>query len=235
MIYMIDMYIHMKKPLILKAYNKIRIAIAIISHSLSEKRNIFKASWWSKLSNITGCFTAYIGGHSPTVELDTAIWFRLWSGPLQGVSGTCGTTPNSPDTCHCFLQNKSGYGVLACRPDTNLNYEITMLFSCTGINKSQQSYYQEKSLPTFLKLQSRQMGTRLVSCQIFEYQKPHHFIVISQVNASNFYYQHVLYNCQGKFNNFRFTSAMFCQSKHFSIRKAVLFFSITLYDMMKYF
>ena len=52
------------KTLILKAYNKIRRATDIISHSLSERRSIFYTSWWSKLSNGTGCFTACIGVHS---------------------------------------------------------------------------------------------------------------------------------------------------------------------------
>ena len=43
----------------LKAYNKIR-ATNIISHSLPERRSIFDASHWLKLSNVTGCFTACI-------------------------------------------------------------------------------------------------------------------------------------------------------------------------------
>ena len=67
---------------ILKAYNKIRSATDIISHNLSERRSTFNASRWSKISNITLCFTAYIGAHSPAVELDIAIRFRLQTGLL---------------------------------------------------------------------------------------------------------------------------------------------------------
>ena len=56
-------------------------ATDIISYSSSERRSIFIASWWLKLSNVTGCI-ACIGGHSPAIELDNPIWFRLQSGPL---------------------------------------------------------------------------------------------------------------------------------------------------------
>ena len=63
----------------LKAYNKMKRATNIVSHSSSERRSIFNASRWSKLSIVTGCFT---GAHSPAVELDSMIRFRLRSGPL---------------------------------------------------------------------------------------------------------------------------------------------------------
>ena len=71
-----------EKTLSLKAYNNIRRATDIISHSSSERRSIFNASQWSKPSNVSGCFIACIEAHSPGVELDNAIRFRLWSGPL---------------------------------------------------------------------------------------------------------------------------------------------------------
>ena len=89
----INIYI-CKKTLTLKAYNKIRRATDIISHSLSERRSTFNASKWSKLSNVTGCFTACIG--VLTVDLDNAIWFRLQSGPIHGLSETCDTAPIGP-------------------------------------------------------------------------------------------------------------------------------------------
>ena len=53
--------------------------------------------------------------------------------------------------------------------DTDLNYGMTVFFIRTGSTESQQSYYLEKNLPTFLKVQNRQLGTRLVSGYIFEY------------------------------------------------------------------
>ena len=46
-------------------------------YTSSEKRSIFIASWWSKLSNVTGFFTACVGALSPAVELNNAIRFRL--------------------------------------------------------------------------------------------------------------------------------------------------------------
>lgn len=60
------------------------------------------------LFNVTGCFTAWIGLQSPTVELDNAIRFRLLSGSPQGMLETRGTAQNSPaisfivsfKTCH---------------------------------------------------------------------------------------------------------------------------------------
>ena len=63
-----------EKTLTLKAYNKIERATDIINYSLSEKRSIFNASQLLKFSNVTGCFTACIGVHSPAVE-----WIT-WSG-----------------------------------------------------------------------------------------------------------------------------------------------------------
>ena len=81
--------------LTLKAYIKMRRAADIINHSSSERRSIFNTSLWSKLSNVTGCFTVCIDVHSPAVELENAIQFRLWSGPLLGLLGTCSTAPNT--------------------------------------------------------------------------------------------------------------------------------------------
>ena len=62
-----------------KAYNRIRRTTDIISHSSSVDVN---ASRLSNLSNVTGYFSACAGAHSPAVELDNAIRFRLWSGPF---------------------------------------------------------------------------------------------------------------------------------------------------------
>ena len=59
-----NIYIY-KKTFTLKAYNKIRKATDIISHSSSEKRSIFNASRQSKLSNVTGSFTTCKDAHSP--------------------------------------------------------------------------------------------------------------------------------------------------------------------------
>ena len=56
----------------------------LISHSSSERRSIFNTSRWSKLTNVTGCFTARIGAQSSAVELENAIPFRRWSDPLKG-------------------------------------------------------------------------------------------------------------------------------------------------------
>ena len=92
--FMIHIYI-CNSILTLKAYNKMRRAADIINHSSSERRSIFNTSVWSKLSNVTGCFTVCIGVHSPAVELENAIQFRLWSGPLLGLLGTCSTAPNT--------------------------------------------------------------------------------------------------------------------------------------------
>ena len=80
----------------LKAYNKMRRATDIISLSLSERKSTFNTSPQLKLSNVTGCFTACIGVHSPAAELENVIQFRLQYGPLYRVSGTYGTAPNSP-------------------------------------------------------------------------------------------------------------------------------------------
>ena len=54
----------------------------IISYSSSARRSVFSASRWSKLSSVTGCFTACISAHSPAIELDNTIRFRLRSGLL---------------------------------------------------------------------------------------------------------------------------------------------------------
>ena len=62
------------------AYNKVKRATDIISHSSSERRSIFNASWWSKFSSVTGCFTSCKCAHSATVELENAIQFRLHTG-----------------------------------------------------------------------------------------------------------------------------------------------------------
>ena len=45
---------------ILKAYNNIRRATDMISHSSSERISNFNASRWWKISNVTSCFTAHI-------------------------------------------------------------------------------------------------------------------------------------------------------------------------------
>ena len=100
-VYFLIPFSHLKhyscyKTLTLKVYNKRRRATDLISHSSSERRSIFNASQLSKLSNVTCCFRACIVAHSPALELDNTRWFRLQSGPLQRVSGTCGTAPNSP-------------------------------------------------------------------------------------------------------------------------------------------
>ena len=61
------MYIYIyiyNKALNSKAYNKRMTDTDIISHSSSERRSIFNASCWSKLSNVTGCFTVCKGVHS---------------------------------------------------------------------------------------------------------------------------------------------------------------------------
>ena len=91
--YIIYVYI---KTLHLKAYNKVT-ATDINNFCSSERRNIFNASRWLKFSNVTGYFTACIGGQSPTVKLDNTKWIRLRSSSLQRVSGTCGKASNSPD------------------------------------------------------------------------------------------------------------------------------------------
>ena len=70
------MYIY-NKALNLNACNKIRRATDIISHSPSEKGSI-NASWWLNV----GCFTACIGVHCSSVELDKVIWFRFQPNPL---------------------------------------------------------------------------------------------------------------------------------------------------------
>ena len=116
-------------------------ATDIISHSLSERRSISNVSWWSKLFNVTGCFTGCISAHYPAVKLDNTIWFILLSCPNSGVLGACGTA-QSCRFSHRFFQNTSGLGVLACSIDNNLNYRITMLFMCTENSKSMAiSYY----------------------------------------------------------------------------------------------
>ena len=76
------MNIYKNKALNLKAHSKIRRAADIITHCSSERRSIFNASRWLKLSNVTGCLTACIGAHSPAVELNNTIRFRLRPGLL---------------------------------------------------------------------------------------------------------------------------------------------------------
>ena len=75
------LYTNDYKTLTSKAYNKIRRATDIINRSSTE-RSILNAFRWSKLSNVTGCFTACIGAHFPAADLDNAIRFRLRSDPL---------------------------------------------------------------------------------------------------------------------------------------------------------
>ena len=140
-------------------YVSIRRAADIINHSSSERRSIFNASHWSKLSTVTGFFTACLDAHSPAVELDNMIQ----SGLLQAGSRTQGIAPNSPAVLVIFSFKTCQLGILACSMNTNLNYEITILFIRTGTNKSQQSHYSEKGLLTFSKVQNKQLGTRLVS------------------------------------------------------------------------
>ena len=67
-----------------------------IQHNSFERRSIFNASQWQKLSNVIGCFITCIGAYFPAFELDNAIRSRLPFGPLLGVSETCSTAPNSP-------------------------------------------------------------------------------------------------------------------------------------------
>ena len=95
----IYIYIY-NKVLNSKAYNKRMTDTDIISHSSSERRSIFNASCWSKLSNVTGCFTACKGVHSfqmswiicSRLEFDLAFFFFFWGG---GGGGTCGAALNS--------------------------------------------------------------------------------------------------------------------------------------------
>ena len=118
-----------KKTLTLMTCIKIRRATDIISHSLPERRSIFNAIGQSS--------PMFISVHSPAVEMDQAIWFRLCSGPPKGGVRDyrdCGTI--SCHFSHYFLQNTSGLGVLACSVVTKLHYKITMFFICTGTNKS---------------------------------------------------------------------------------------------------
>ena len=65
-----------KKTLTLMTCIKIRRATDIISHSLPERRSIFNAIGQSS--------PMFISVHSPAVEMDQAIWFRLCSGPPKG-------------------------------------------------------------------------------------------------------------------------------------------------------
>ena len=118
-----DMYI----TLTFKVYNKMRRVTDIISHSSSERRSILNTSRWSKLSNVTGCFTAGIGAHSPAVELENAIQFRIWSGPLQGVSRTCETAANTPAvSVIVFFKTRQG---LECQHVASmLTYTIGLLY-----------------------------------------------------------------------------------------------------------
>ena len=130
-----------------KAYNKLWRAADIISHSLSERRSIFNASQWLKLSNVTGCFTAYVGVHCPATQLDKVIWFRLWSGLFRECQKLMAQLEIVLPFSHCFFQNTPGLAVLVCSIYTNLNYGITMLLISTGTNK----FFLEKKLTFFCK------------------------------------------------------------------------------------
>ena len=96
----------------------------------------------------------------PTVELDNAIWFRLWQDPLQGVSGTCDTVPNTP-TISIIVSFKIHQG-LECQhvaltlTQTDLN-GITMLFIHTGTSESWQSHIIRKK--AYLLFQSSKQET----------------------------------------------------------------------------
>ena len=71
--------------------------------------------------------------------------------------------------CHCFLQNMSGLGMLACNIDTDLSYGITMLFIRTGTSKSQKSpIIKKKAYLLFSKFKIGNCEFRLVSVYIFE-------------------------------------------------------------------
>ena len=89
-------HLSLAKKTLFGGLKEIRRVTDIISHSSSERKSTFNASRWSKLSNITGYFTACISAHSPAAELDNVIQFRLQSGLLSEVSTTCNTAPNSP-------------------------------------------------------------------------------------------------------------------------------------------
>ena len=53
-----------------------------------------------------------------------------------------------------FLQNTLGLGVLASTIDTDLNYEIAMLFILTGTNKSYNHIIRKKAYLLFSKFKT---------------------------------------------------------------------------------
>ena len=77
-------------------------------------------SWWSKLSNVLVVPTC-IGAHFLAVELDTADWFSIASGP-QGCQVSCGIVPYGTASSNDIQQYTSELEVLACSIDTDYNY-----------------------------------------------------------------------------------------------------------------
>ena len=108
---------------------------------LSERRSIFNASQWSKLSNVSDYFTAYKSVHSPELIWVTQSSLDFILALFRGCQGLQDSSKKCRHFSHHFFQNTSGLGVLASSIDTNLNYEITMFFIHTGTNTLQQSYY----------------------------------------------------------------------------------------------
>ena len=128
-----------------------------------------RSSWWSKLSNVTCYFTARIGAHSPAVNWITRPGLDFNLALFKECQGIVVQSQIVPPFWSLFHPGPAGLGVLACSINTGLNYGITILFIRTGTNRSRQSYYQKKSLPTFLKTKNRQLGMRLASGYILEY------------------------------------------------------------------
>ena len=71
----------------------------------------------------SGCFITCMSAHFPAVELNNTIWFST----LSRMSKFLWHSSKWACWFGCSLQYMSGIEVLACSPETNLNYVTTML------------------------------------------------------------------------------------------------------------
>ena len=135
----------------------------------------------------------------PAAELDNMIQFRLWSGSLQGLSGTCGTVPNSP-AVSVIISFKTCQG-LECQHVALTPTEIIELlcspFILEPISHSnlillgkQPTYFSQKleignSKPGWSQVTFLNMETS--TSQFLDKGGRWHFAVVSQVNVGNSY------------------------------------------------
>ena len=122
------------------AYNKMRRATYKSSHSLSEKRSTFNASWCLKLSIVTG---------SQPVRTPLHLGWIMESS-LMSVRDLWYCSKYSQHFSHHFFQNTSGFQVLAYSIHINFNQILCSSFMLKSI--SYNNYIiTKKACPLFSK------------------------------------------------------------------------------------